>query len=300
MFIKNDVIPIAQADPFLKQIITDQIKDFFQITIIQKINLVFTHSELFPYSILLVDPKRKKRSRTHQSKITLYFKGQVVGYLKIESLYELNFHQHSIVYFLHELIDNYLIMRMQVSNRNSLLKYMLRNLRIKDALTYRHVQQVRLYAIYLGEQIGLGKKDVESLGILASLHDIGKLAIPDSILKKPSSLSESELEVMQKHPVNGFDYLKSYKEFIDEAYIAFYHHERWDGLGYPYGLSAENIPIQARILAIADTFDAMTGLRLYREPLGVHEALKQIQIQSEKQFDPYLVNVFITGISKNL
>lgn len=298
---RNNEIPVIQIDSLLQAIIVDQIESLFKTRIILKINLIFTHEKLYPYSMHLDDPMRikNKKRRTYQSDHNLYYKGRVVGFLKVESFCKLTSNVQSIVFILQELVSNYLVMSMQNPNRSNLIQYMLKNLEIKDSLTYKHMQQVKSYAMYLGGLIGFKKNEIESLGNLASLHDIGKLAIPDSILKKPSKLTQSEIEIMQKHPIYGFDYLINFPEFIDDAYIAFYHHERWDGLGYPYGLSGKNIPIAARILAIADTFDAMTGIRLYREPLGIKEALSKIKLQAEKQFDPDLVNIFIKGVANN-
>lgn len=193
-------------------------------------------------------------------------------------------------YYLQRLLKNTLFLR---KRHISLMRYMLGNLFVKDTLTYIHLWNVQKYANILGASVGLDKQQMSALTESALLHDVGKLAISNTILKSRVKLTPDDMQIMRKHPYYGFEYLLAYPEFAGSAYIAFYHHERWDGNGYPYGLAGEDIPLEARILAIADTFDAMTGQRLYRSPWGIREALEELKEQAGTQFDPRLTDLFI-------
>jgi len=130
----------------------------------------------------------------------------------------------------------------------------------------------------------------------ASVHDLGKICIPDSILLKPVSLDKQEIELIRMHPLFGVQILK--RSIVGEASrevltAVKHHHERWDGLGYPCGLKGKDIPFAARVLAVADVFDAMTSFRPYRTSLSMQEALEELQRNSGKQFDPEVVAAFL-------
>ncbi|MEN6551110.1 MAG: HD domain-containing phosphohydrolase, partial [Candidatus Cryosericum sp.] len=129
--------------------------------------------------------------------------------------------------------------------------------------------------------------------LAARLHDIGKVAVPDSLLDKPSSLTRDEVEVMDTHPVVGESILRPIVELRGVALIIRNHHERWDGTGYPDGLAGTRIPIGSRVLALADTWDAMTSERPYRSSLSVPEARSEIEAHLGSQFDPVIGTVFL-------
>lgn len=193
----------------------------------------------------------------------------------------------------------YKIRSANASNRQVLISRMLTVMKLKDRTTYLHMKKVQYYAVLLARLTGLSEQQINALSVSALLHDIGKLAIPDSILKKSGMLTPDEFDVMRKHPLYGFDYLMCFNEFATDADIAICHHERWDGTGYPYGLSGRQIPFEAQILAVADAFDAMTGDRLYRRPLGKAEALSELKKQAGRQFNPDLVMIFINGLQSS-
>ncbi len=139
----------------------------------------------------------------------------------------------------------------------------------KDRYTRGHSDRVSQYSILIGEKLGLRDKDLETLRIGGLFHDIGKIGIPDNILLKTSKLTDSEYDEIKKHPSIGAHILENSKAFENIIPIVLHHHERYDGKGYPYNLKGENIPYMARIVAISDTFDAMTSKRSYRDSLYI-------------------------------
>jgi HD-GYP domain-containing protein (c-di-GMP phosphodiesterase class II) len=132
------------------------------------------------------------------------------------------------------------------------------------------------------------------------VHDLGKVGIPDSILFKPGSLTGKEWEIMRQHPEKGYRIAQATTDLAGIADLILMHHERWDGHGYPLGLAGEEIPIECRILAIADSFDAMTNDRPYRKAMPVEEALAELEKCSGTQFDPQLVAAFLEIMSGDL
>ncbi len=139
---------------------------------------------------------------------------------------------------------------------------------------------------------------MELTRLAASLHDLGKLAIPEEILRKPAALNETERLVLERHPQIGYRMLESLG--VDPiADWVLHHHERWDGSGYPNGLTGDEIPLGARIIFVADAFDAMTSQRVYREPLSEPDALAELRRCSGTQFDPEIVRAFSRALGGN-
>ncbi len=161
----------------------------------------------------------------------------------------------------------------------------------KDFDTALHLQRMSLYSRALAEEIGLSEEEVEIIELAAPLHDIGKIGIPDSILLKKGPLDDNEWKLMRKHPLIGYEILQdSPSKYLQKgSEIALAHHERFDGTGYPYSLKGKDIPLSARIVAIADVFDALTSVRPYKEAWSIDKALGYIRDESGKHFDPDLV-----------
>ncbi|MDH3355638.1 MAG: HD domain-containing protein, partial [Chromatiales bacterium] len=178
-----------------------------------------------------------------------------------------------------------------------MLQSLAKALEAKDAYTASHSGRVAKFSVQLGRQLGLPDDQIKLLKQGALTHDLGKIGIADSILNKTSALSDNEYEVMKLHPMLTATIMRPLKRFKAFADIAAWHHERWDGKGYPDGLAGENIPLLARIVAIADTWDAMTGTRVYRKGMSTEKALSILVAERDLgQWDPTLIDLFIALI----
>jgi putative two-component system response regulator len=163
---------------------------------------------------------------------------------------------------------------------------------LRDHYTRGHVERVMSYAIMIAEQMGWKGKRLDQLRFGAILHDIGKIHIPESILAKIGPLNAEEWEEIRKHPVTGEWMIKDIAYLAMAAPIVRHHHERWDGKGYPDGLAGDLIPLPARIVAVADSFDAMTTRRPYSPTLTLDQAYSEILHNSGTQYDPQVVDAF--------
>jgi putative two-component system response regulator len=174
----------------------------------------------------------------------------------------------------------------------------------RDDQTGRHLERIRHYVLILARELAKSRSElteqfIETLADTSSLHDIGKVGIPDSVLLDPGTLSSEQREIIRKHPLIGGDTLLAIRkvwgddEFLVTACeIAFSHHERWDGKGYPFGLSGETIPLAGRIVALADVYDALTTRRIYKRAMTHDETRSIILSESGSQFDPAVVQAF--------
>jgi putative nucleotidyltransferase with HDIG domain len=177
-------------------------------------------------------------------------------------------------------------------------KTILRALDAKDSYTYGHSMRVTYFSMVMGKQLGLSDVEMYDLELSALFHDIGKIGTPDAVLNKPSRLTDEEFDIMKEHPSKSYEILKDFDVFEKVARNAKHHHERYDGRGYPDQLKGEEIPFYARIILIADTFDAMTSTRVYRKGLPYEVAFNELVEFSGSQFDPGLVKHFINGMKK--
>jgi putative nucleotidyltransferase with HDIG domain len=164
---------------------------------------------------------------------------------------------------------------------------------LKDAETVGHSKRVTAFTIAIANRMALPKDEIRIIARGAFLHDIGKMAIPDNILRKPGKLTVEEINVMKEHAWYGYKILSKIPFLIDPAEIVYAHQERFDGTGYPRGLKGEGIPLGARIFSIADTFDAITSNRPYRPKQSDEAARKEIELWSGRQFDPEIVKIFL-------
>jgi putative nucleotidyltransferase with HDIG domain len=174
----------------------------------------------------------------------------------------------------------------------------LKALDAKDSYTYGHSMRVCYFSMVLGRELNLSDWQMYELQLAALFHDIGKIGTPDSILNKPTRLTADEFDIMKQHPTQSYEILKGFKTFEKVAKHAKHHHERYDGRGYPDGLKGDEIPFYARIILIADTFDAMTSTRVYRKGLSYEVSFNELIEFSGSQFDPQLVEHFINGMKK--
>jgi HD-GYP domain-containing protein (c-di-GMP phosphodiesterase class II) len=190
-------------------------------------------------------------------------------------------------------LQNARLMAEREQNRLTLLTTMANNLDARDRYTAGHSRRVTNYATTIARAM---KYDDEALTLLeraGQMHDIGKIGVPDAILLKPDRLNEAERVIMEKHPVTGCEILKDERFLWPALPLIRHHHERWDGLGYPDGLAGNEIPLGARVLAVADTFDAMTSDRPYRRGLSLERAQDAILAGSGTQFDPEVARVML-------
>jgi HD-GYP domain-containing protein (c-di-GMP phosphodiesterase class II) len=172
-------------------------------------------------------------------------------------------------------------------------------LETKDRYTHGHSRRVERHAIRTAIELNsaISQEEIEDLGLSAALHDVGKIEIPDSILQKEGALTPRELSIVKWHTVVGARLVaKTGNRRVAQAVL--HHHESWDGTGYPHGLSGESIPLYARIIAVADAFDAMASSRPYRASLGSHRAVEVLKSESGRQFDPRVVQAFLRSFPK--
>lgn len=178
------------------------------------------------------------------------------------------------------------------------IKSLLSALKCKDDYTWGHSLRVAYFCVSVGKELGLSEDELYELEVSALFHDLGKIGVPDSVLTKPSRLTDEEFLEMKLHPNKSYEILKDFPIFDKMAINAKFHHERFDGRGYPEGLKGDNIPFFSRIILIADTFDAMTSTRPYRKGLPFEVAFAELREFAGSQFDPHIVEKFISSMTK--
>lgn len=184
----------------------------------------------------------------------------------------------------------------QIEMGNETILSIARTVDAKDTNTSEHSFRVSEYSVFIAKQLGYSEEKCENLRQMALLHDIGKIGIPDAILNKPDKLTEEEYEIMKSHVIRGGEILKDFTVIDNVSVGALYHHERYDGTGYCHGLKGEEIPLDARIIGIADAFDAMTANRVYRKRLDIDVVISELKRCSGTQFDPKLVDILLSLI----
>lgn len=163
-----------------------------------------------------------------------------------------------------------------------------------------HTLRVTAISLELSRLMGLSQGELRYIQYGTLLHDIGKLGIPDEILQKPGKLTVEEFQIVKKHPIYANDWISNGDEFLAAKVIPLYHHEKWNGTGYPFGLKGANIPLFARIVAVVDVWDAITSDRPYRRAMRKSKAMRLIKSEGGKQFDPDVVDAFVKlGFDKN-
>jgi HD-GYP domain-containing protein (c-di-GMP phosphodiesterase class II) len=162
----------------------------------------------------------------------------------------------------------------------------------RDAYTGKHAERVAAYGLEIARAVGMRLADAPEIEFGFLLHDVGKVAIPDAILFKTSRLNEEEYALMSRHPDIGFEILRSIEFLGDGKLVVRHHHERWDGRGYPAGLAGEDIPLAARVFAVADALDALTTDRPYRPAWDFEDARSELRAHAGTQFDPGVIEAF--------
>jgi diguanylate cyclase (GGDEF)-like protein/PAS domain S-box-containing protein len=182
------------------------------------------------------------------------------------------------------------------SGRNAIIASLIKTLRARSHETLQHTQRVRQIGIELGRATGLSDSQMDELALLAVLHDIGKISVPDDILMKAGMLTPKEWKAILKHPEVGYRIVKSFNALAHIADAVLAHHERWDGTGYPQGLKGNDIPLIARIFAIADSYEVMTRGRCYEKAISPEQAVQELKKYAGRQFDPGLVSLFVDKV----
>ncbi|MCE7861885.1 MAG: HD-GYP domain-containing protein [Chloroflexi bacterium CFX2] len=174
-----------------------------------------------------------------------------------------------------------------------------RALDLRDRETEGHTQRVTEITLKVARQLGFTEEELSHIRRGALLHDMGKIAIPDEILQKPGPLNEAEWETMRRHPIYAYEMLSPIEYLRPALEIPFYHHERWNGSGYPHGLSGKKIPLSARLFAIVDVWDALRSDRPYRKKLPRDQVIDYLRENSNLLFDPELVDLFLRFVETN-
>ena len=198
-------------------------------------------------------------------------------------LYQLDKHNHELICDLKELFSG-------------TIKAIMEALDAKDSFTFGRSKRVAYHSLKVGEIMKLSESELSELELAGLLHDIGLIGVPDNILSKPENLTLQEFEVIKKHVILGAEILRDIKQLKHIMPIIKHHHERFDGTGYPDGLKGLEIPIQARIIAVADAYDSMVSHRAYRKSLAHSEAVDRIKQGSGSQFDPDVVEAFVSVV----
>lgn len=199
----------------------------------------------------------------------------------------------------HELLENLQKANHELSRAyETTLEGWSRTLSLRDRETEDHTRRVTELAVELAKELGIQDERLQHIRRGALLHDIGKIGIPDRILLKPGPLDEADLEVIRKHPTFASDLLEPIEYLRLSLAIPYSHHERWDGTGYPQGLAGEAIPLEARIFAVVDAYDALTSGRPYRDARSSEETLEHIQSEAGRAYDPRVVDAFVALMQK--
>jgi len=193
-------------------------------------------------------------------------------------------------------LENRILYESVYSNVLDTFKSLIDSIQVRDYYTEEHSARVTRMSVKIAEAMHCTKKEIESLKISAMLHDVGKIAIPDNVLLKPDRLTVEEFAVIKTHPEVGERILKPILLLDQEREIILHHHERWDGKGYPEGLAGSDIPLLSRVIAVADSFDAMTNTRPYRQAMGVNDAVAELERNRNTQFDEQVVDALLTTL----
>lgn len=200
-------------------------------------------------------------------------------------------------------LKNYYLLEYNKKLSLEIVKALVKAIEAKDYYTKGHSERVSKFAILLAEEMSYSSDVRERIEIAALLHDVGKIGVNEALLNKPGRLTEEEFDQIKEHSANGADIVSEIKDMSFISTIIKHHHERWDGMGYPDGLSEDEIPIESRIIAVADAYDAMTSDRSYREGYSHEKAVSIIKEEKGKQFDDLVVEAFLKidqNIIKNL
>ncbi len=304
---KNDELSIVAAKGLPKKIKEEtriKIGDGIAGKVAASGEHVFVENIDTDVRFLRTDNVEKYISKSFMS-VPLKVKNKVIGVLNINSSQEKKHFDDRDLKLLTILADQAAMRLDNIEMFNNLQSFYLEIVQAlvgaidaKDAYTYNHSDRAKKYAGKIASKINLPNAIVSSIEYAALMHDIGKIGIPDGILLKKERLTKEEMNFIRQHPSIGYKILSPVKFLASVAPIVLYHHEWFNGSGYPEGLSKEEIPLGARIVAVIDAYDAMTSDRPYRKALPVDVALEQLKIGAGKQFDPKIVDIFTSVVKE--
>ena len=239
--------------------------------------------------------------------VPIRFQDRVIGVLSLQSMNRNAFDESSLRLFttfanqLGVVIENArlftemdVVLKRLEESYDETLRSLVSALDFRERETQYHSIRVAVYAVELGKRIDIPEHELKFIYWGGILHDIGKIGVPDEILLKPSELNEMEWRVIRKHPLIGYEIVKDVNFLKDASDVILFHHEWWNGNGYPHGRKNDEIPLFARVFSVADALDSMTSRRPYREAVSFKEAYKEIQRCSGTQFDPQIVNALVS------
>jgi HD-GYP domain-containing protein (c-di-GMP phosphodiesterase class II) len=200
-----------------------------------------------------------------------------------------------IMYFMKPMINFRYILNNELSTFTS---FVLHIIKLYDPITHSHSERVKNWTVMIAKEMKLSSKQIHELSQAASWHDIGKIEIPNEIIRKDGKLTDAEYEIVKSHPEMGYQLVKDMHFFKDYLPVIRYHHERIDGKGYPLGLKGNDIPLHARIMCVADSFDAMTSQRSYKHGMTMQEAVEELERCAGTQFDAKIVETFVNALKK--
>lgn len=200
-----------------------------------------------------------------------------------------------VIYSIKPMINFHSILNNELSTFTT---FVLHIIKLYDPITYAHSERVKTWTVMIAKEMKLSNKQIHELSQAASWHDIGKLEIPNEILNKDGNLTEEEYEIVKTHPEIGYQLVKDMHFFKDYLPVIRHHHERIDGKGYPLGLKGSEITLHARIMCVADSFDAMTSMRPYKQGMTMKEAVEELKRCAGTQFDPKVVETFVQALEK--
>ncbi len=247
-----------------------------------------------------IDPHTGGTAGSGFLSIPLRIEGEVIGFLNASSRRDMGSFSESQIQTLATLakkvclkFENNALYETLYGNFIGTLRALVSTIEARDAYTLQHSERVTQYSLEIGEVLGLSEGEMEAIKFAGYLHDIGKIGVRDTVLLKPGKLTPDEFLEIKAHPTVGDTITQSLSCIPLERTIIRNHHEKWDGSGYPDGLKGKDIPILARVVAVADTYDAMTSNRPYRKSLGHERALQELRDYSDRQFDPDVVAAFL-------
>lgn len=266
---------------------------------VQEIERVWEYNQLMPEEIKRVFEASGSRDIVRSLAVGIGRDDKIIGSFFLDTTKDVKFSNDSKRILQSLALISSIIVELNHSREKELkyrkeaMRLLLSILEARDSYTHGHSERVARTAALIARKLGLKEDEVNHTYWAGILHDIGKLVIPENILKKPGPLTSEEWQIIKQHPEHGEDFVKRFTALGHLAIFIRHHHERYDGSGYPDNLMADSIPVISRIIAVADAFDAMLSVRVYKPSLKIEEAIDELKRGAGTQFDPTVVKAFL-------